>query len=56
MKFISIRVIEADNINEAIEKVENGQFEDSHELCDKVIPMTEAVESEINHIVQDIRP
>jgi hypothetical protein len=38
MKFWNIRVIEADSQEEAIEKLENGEFDESDENCDRVIP------------------
>lgn len=36
-KYYSIRVIEASNHAEAVEKVENQEFFEEHPLCDKVM-------------------
>ena len=40
-RFVSIRVIEAKNEEEALEKVLSEDFDESHELCDKIIPLNE---------------
>lgn len=36
MKFFNIRVVEADNFNEAIDKVRFGDFEEEDNLCDTI--------------------
>ena len=36
-KFYSVRVVEADNVNDAIDKVARGQFLEDDAMCDKVI-------------------
>lgn len=41
--FISIRVIHADTKEEAIEKAQDGEFQDNHELCDRVIEIDAAI-------------
>ena len=35
--YYSIRVIKAKNYDEAMQKIEDGNFHDSHRLCDKVL-------------------
>ena len=40
-KYYSIRVVIAESRDEAIEKVENNEFEETDSLCDKVLTITE---------------
>lgn len=37
-KYFSIRVVDAESKEDAIQKVENGEFVDSHELSDSIVP------------------
>lgn len=36
-KYFSIRVVEANGLDEAIDKVERGYFDESHPICDTVL-------------------
>ncbi len=44
-KYYSIRVVEANGLDEAIEKVEMGDFRTDDELCDKILTKKQAHES-----------
>ena len=37
--FVSIRVIKAKNEKEALGKMLSEDFDESHELCDKILPI-----------------
>ena len=37
--YVSIRVVSASNYGEATRKVEEEIFEESHPLCDKILPL-----------------
>jgi len=37
MKFYSIRVVEAESLEEATEKVELNHFEDDDPMCDRIL-------------------
>lgn len=41
MKFYNIRVVEADNFSEAMDKVQFGDFEEDDDLCDTVYTLDE---------------
>jgi hypothetical protein len=43
MRFYSIRVVEADNRKQAIEKVINQEFMESDSICDKVLSECEVI-------------
>jgi len=43
MKFYSIRVIEAETQEEAIEKAENGEFNEDNPICDQVLCGNDAI-------------
>ena len=43
MKYYSIRVVNADNKDEAIEQVEQGEFDESDPLCDEVLTEEELI-------------
>jgi hypothetical protein len=45
MKFYSIRVIEAENLEEAISKIQDGEFDDSTPLCDAVLTRDQLLEN-----------
>lgn len=44
MKFFSIRVIEAEDFTEAIDKVQFGDFEQEDNLCDTIYTLEELKE------------
>jgi hypothetical protein len=44
MKYYSIRVIEAESQEEAIEKIQDGEFLEEDELCDEVLTADELLE------------
>ena len=37
MKYFSIRVVEAESLDDAIEKVQDNIFDEDHPLCDVVL-------------------
>ena len=49
MKFISVRVVEAIDWNDAIDKIEEQRFDENHPLCDAVVELTPLMEVVITH-------
>lgn len=45
MKYYSIRVIEAESIEEAIDKLEDEHFDEDHDLCDRIVPEVDILET-----------
>lgn len=41
MKFFNIRVVEAEDFSEAIDKVQSGYFEEEDNLCDTIYTLEE---------------
>lgn len=41
--YYSVRTIKAETQDEAISKVEDGEFDESHELCDRVLTTEELI-------------
>jgi len=48
--YFSIRVVRANTKEEAIKKIENGDFEDRHPLCDKVLSGTKLLKEKVNEM------
>lgn len=44
MIYFNIRVVEAEDYNEATEKVEDNVFMEVHPICDKILTKTELIE------------
>ena len=53
MLYVSLRIVEADNYEEAATNVINGNFDDFHELCDKIIPLNEVTLKKSRDILYD---
>lgn len=51
--YVSLRIVLASSINEAVEKVENQEFEESHVLCDQVIPLRWITDADENGCLTD---
>lgn len=51
-KFYSIRVVDANNIEEAIEKIENGEFDETYNMSDCVLDANESFDA-FGHIVAE---
>jgi hypothetical protein len=49
-KWISIRVIEAEDLREATLKAERGWFSETHPLCDAILPMGEELEGTLTKV------
>jgi hypothetical protein len=48
MKYFSIRVVEANNLEEAWAQVEEGNFEEWEEMCDEVYTLEELIKKLTN--------
>ena len=49
MKFIYVRVVEATDWNDAIDKIGNQEFDEGHPLCDAVVELTPLMEVVITY-------
>ena len=57
MKYYSIRVVEADNLEEAVAKIESQDFDETDPICDKVLTLNELVSkvdfTEMGYVLRD---
>jgi len=55
MKYYSIRVVEADSYDEAVQKVQDNEFNESDPMCDRVVEVDHLDTLEIIASYQNLR-
>ena len=52
MRYISMRVVRADNHKEAVKQVVDANFDESDDICDRVIPLTDELDAALAKVIE----